>query len=87
MEVKFNPGLNVSPEAGQPVARQQTTPPADTTMSFESTQALEKTLQDTPTIRPETVARASALVADGNYPSDDLLGKMAGLLADKINNE
>ncbi len=55
-------------------------------MSFERTQALEKTLQESSPIRPETVARASALVADENYPSDESLGKIAGLLADKINN-
>jgi hypothetical protein len=87
MEVKFNPGLNVNTGAGQAVNRPPTTPPADTTMSFERTQALQKTLQETSPIRPESVARASALVADGNYPSDELLGKMAGLLADKINHE
>jgi hypothetical protein len=86
MEVEFNPSLNVNAGAGQPVARQPTTPPADTTMSFERTQALEKTLQDSSPVRPETVARASALVADENYPSDEALGKVAGLLADKINN-
>src|SRR5271169_171330 len=88
MEVKFNPGLNVNSGTGQsPVTRQPETPPADTTMSFERTQALEKTLQANSPIRPETVARASALVADENYPSDDALDKMAGLLADKISND
>lgn len=56
-------------------------------MSFERTQALEKTLQANSQIRPETVARASALVADENYPADDALDKMAGLLADKLGNE
>ncbi len=53
-------------------------------MSFERTQALEKTLQETPQVRPEAVAQASALVSDENYPSDALLNKMAGLLANKI---
>jgi hypothetical protein len=88
MEVKFNPGLNVNSGTGQsPVTRQQDPPPADTTMSFERTQALEKTLQANFPVRPEAVARASALVADDNYPSADALDKMAGLLADKIGNE
>ncbi len=88
MEVKFNPGLNVNSGAGQsPVARQPETSPVDTTMSFERTQALEKTLQANSPIRPEAVTRASALVADDNYPGDDALDKVAGLLADKISNE
>jgi len=87
MEVEFKPGLSVNPGTGQPVARQQPNiQPADTTMSFERTQALQKTLQETPQVRPEAVAQASALVSDENYPSDALLGKMAGLLADKMSN-
>lgn len=84
MEIEFNPSLK--PEAGisQPVARRENPQPAETTMPFERTQALEKTLKDTP-VRPETVARASALVADKNYPSDELLNKIAGVLAGSIN--
>jgi hypothetical protein len=55
-------------------------------MSFERTQALEKTLQETPQVRPEAVTQASALISDANYPSDETLNKMAGLLAAKIGN-
>ena len=87
MEVEFNPGLSVNPGTGPTIARQQPTPPADTTMSFERTQALEKTLQETPQVRPEAVTQASALVSDENYPSDALLNKMAGLLANKISGD
>ena len=55
-------------------------------MPFERTQALEKTLKES-SIRPEMVARASALVADENYPTDELLDKViAGILAGHINN-
>jgi hypothetical protein len=88
MEVEFNPGLSMNPAAGQSVARQPNpqTQPADTTMSFERTQALEKTLQETPQVRPEAVTQASALISDANYPSDEVLNKMAGLLAGKISN-
>jgi hypothetical protein len=88
MEVELNPGLNVNAGSSQPVARQnsiQTSDnniqPSDTTMSIGRTQALEQTLQETPQIRPEMVARANALVADDNYPSDETLNQMAGLLA------
>jgi hypothetical protein len=86
MEVEFNPGLNVNPGTAGAVVRQPKTQPADTTMSFERTQALEKTLQEAPQIRPEMVARASALTADENYPSDETLNNVAGLLAGKINS-
>jgi hypothetical protein len=86
MEVEFNPGLNMNPGSGQTVARQPNPQPADTTMSFERTQALQKTLQETPQVRPEAVTQASALVSDAGYPSDELLNKMAGLLASKISS-
>jgi hypothetical protein len=86
MEINFNPGLNANAGIGQPVARRENTQPAEETMPFERTQALEKTLQQS-SVRPEMVARASALVADKNYPSDQLLNKVAGVLAGHINDE
>ena len=87
MEVEFNPGLNVNIGTGQPVARPTNPQPSDNTMSIGRTQDLEKTLQETPQIRPEAVARASALASDENYPSDELLNKMAGFLAGKITDQ
>jgi hypothetical protein len=84
MEVKLNPGLSVSPGTGQPVVRQKNIQPADNTMSFERSQGLEKILQQTSPLRPEAVAKASALAADENYPPDGVLNQVAGLLADKL---
>jgi hypothetical protein len=84
MEIEFNPGLKADAAISQPITRRENTPPAENTMPFERTQALEKTLKES-SIRPETVARASALVADENYPSDELLNKVAGVLAGHIN--
>jgi hypothetical protein len=84
MEVNFNPSLSVNTGTGQQVVRQNNIQPADTTMSFDRTQALEKTLQQASPVRPEAVAKASALVADENYPSDRVLNQMAGLLSSKL---
>lgn len=56
-------------------------------MSFERTQSLEQSLKDTSQVRPEKVARATALVADANYPSDETLNRMAGLLATHLNGQ
>jgi len=86
MEVDFNPGR--SPIAGfnQPVIRRApSATAADNTMSFERTTSLEQSLKDTSQVRPEKVAQASALVADASYPSDEVLNRMAGLLAKNIN--
>jgi hypothetical protein len=87
MEVEFNPGLMSNAGVGQSVSRREKIQTAENTMSFERTQALEKTLKETPQVRPEMVTRASALVGDTSYPSDELLNNVAGLLAGKINNQ
>jgi hypothetical protein len=84
MEIELNPGLNANAGIARPYARPENTQPAENTMPFERTQALEKTLKEN-SLRPETVARANDLVADQNYPSDELLDKIAGVLAGHIN--
>ena len=81
MEVEFNPGRNANVGASQSVNRRAVIQPADTTMSFDRTQALEESVKAIPQVRPEKVAQAAALVADPNYPSNILLNKMAGLFA------
>ena len=87
MEVELNPGRIVNTGINQPVKRQESTQPAENTMSFERIQALETNLKETAQIRPEAVARANALVSDPNYPSDDLLNKVAGVLAKHIQDQ
>lgn len=88
MEIEFNAGRITDAGVNQSTssARRQAIPPAeDTTMSFERTQALEQALKEAPQVRPDAVVRASALVADADYPSEELLNQMAGLLAKNIN--
>ena len=87
MEVELNPGRIVNTGINQPVKRQESTQPAENTMSFERIQALETNLKETAQIRPEAVARANALVSDPNNPSDDLLNKVAGVLAKHIQDQ
>lgn len=88
MEVDFNPGRYPIAGASQSAVRRSTeTPAADTSMSFERTKSLEQSLKDTSQVRPEKVARASALVADASYPSDETLNRMAGLLATHLTGQ
>jgi hypothetical protein len=56
-------------------------------MSFQYTQALEQTLKETPTVRPDAVNRAAALVSDSNYPSDETLNRVAAVLAQNLKNQ
>ena len=84
MEVELNAGLTVNDPVSQSPVRRQPTQSADNTMSFEYTQTLEQSLKDTPAVRPDVVNRATALVADSNYPSDEVLDRVATTLAQNI---
>lgn len=87
MEVEFNVGITANNAVSQPSVRREPAQSAASTMSFEYTQALEQTLKETPTVRPEMVNRAVSLAADPSYPSDDVLNRVAGLLAQNLQNQ
>ena len=65
----------------------RTTAPATTasgTDSFNTTAAFQSAQNQTAASRPEKIARASELLADGNYPSAKVLNQLAGFLAGKL---
>jgi hypothetical protein len=80
MEIEFNPSRVPKAEPSQPVARPSATPAAEDT-SFQVSAALQDKLKNMPTIRPEKVAQAKALVSDSKYPPNDVLDRIAVLLA------
>ena len=80
MEIEFNPGRVPKAEPSQPVARPSATPAADET-SFQVSAALQDKLKNMSTVRPEKVAQAKALVSNLKYPPDDMLDRIAVLLA------
>jgi hypothetical protein len=85
MVVEFNTGgANFIPVRQSP-ARPAGTAAADNTgendPSFETAQFARSQPKPAAEVRPEKVARAAALVADPNYPSNAQLSKLAGLLA------
>jgi hypothetical protein len=84
MVVEFNTGgANFIP-VRQTSARQAETPSADEPSVSFSSQSLQQTLQQSAPVRPEKVAQASALLSDGNYPSDAALNQLAGFLARRL---
>lgn len=86
MEVEFNAGITGNSPVSQSPVRRAPAQSAASAMSIEYTQALEQTLKETPTIRPGAVEGATALLSDPNYPSDEVLNRVAGVLAQNINN-
>jgi hypothetical protein len=85
MEIEFNPSLTVTNNpVGPSTVRPVSTQPGENAMPFENTQALEQTLKETSNVRPEVVAKAAALVSDPNWPTDESLNRVAGVLAQNI---
>jgi len=80
MEIEFNPGRVPKVEPSQTAARPNATAPADKT-SFPDSAALQAKLKNISDVRPEKVAYAKGLVSDSQYPPDDVLDRIAVLLA------
>lgn len=87
MEVEFNVGLAATNPVSQPSVRREAVQPAASAMSFENTQALEQSLREIPTVRPEALDRAAALLSDPNYPSDEALDQVATVLSQNIKSQ
>ena len=83
MEIEFNPSRVPKVEPSQTAARPNATAPADET-SFPDSAALMDKLKNISDVRPEKVAYAKGLVSDSQYPPDDVLDRIAVLLAIKV---
>ena len=90
MDIKFNPGNMAGAGVNsQPVTNTTPAAPASASraeVSLDSANALEQALQNVPEVRPEKVAQARQLVADAKYPSDQVMGGIAQLLSQHIQN-
>jgi len=87
MVVEFNTGganyIPVRQGSARRAEESSSSSTDDSSVSF-SSQSLQQTLQQSPAVRPEKVAQASALLSDGNYPSDEALNQLAGFFADRL---
>ena len=88
MIVELNTGgaqrIPVQPATTRPAAATTAAAVAADTSDTLSTQALPDSLKQAAQIRPEKVAKASALVNDANYPSEADLNRLAGFLAKRL---
>ena len=81
MKIAFNANRVQNVNAGQPIARKSVTATAsDTELSSKAAELASK-LDAVPLSRPDKVAQAKTYVSDGKYPPDDLLDRIAVLLA------
>ncbi|HXS67998.1 MAG TPA: hypothetical protein VN761_04090 [Candidatus Polarisedimenticolia bacterium] len=87
MEIEFNPS-RVSPTGpSQPAARQDATAASTDGTLFQDTQALQEQLKGLQAVRPEKVDLGRTLVSNPQYPPDDVLDRIAVLLAIHVRNQ
>lgn len=84
MEVGLNTSRVPDAEPSQPATRQDETAAATDGTSFEVTAALQDKLKNLPTLRPDKVEQAKMLISDSKYPPDDVLDRIAVLIAAKL---
>jgi hypothetical protein len=80
MEIEFNPSRVPKVEPSQTAARPNGPAAADAA-SFPDTAALQARLKNMSDVRAEKVAYGKELVSDLKYPPDDVLDRIAVLLA------
>jgi hypothetical protein len=76
----YSPDLPLRPVSTRPTASTSSAP-AD---SSDSTTFTSASQNQPAASRPDKVARAQELLADGDYPSDKTLNQLAGFLAGKL---
>ena len=81
MDVKLNPNIDpVRYGKGNPI-KPRPMPLAGVTAQFDGADGLERSLQATPEVRPQTIARAQQLIGDVAYPPPKTIRRIAALLA------
>jgi hypothetical protein len=81
MEIEFNASRGPNTGANAPVTKRTEPTPVQGEVSLDRTEALKRSVQGLPLIRPDQVDRARALVADVKYPPQEMLNRIANLLA------
>lgn len=80
MEIEFNSSRQAQPASNQPVRKPSVATSAADTAPL-SASSLEQSVRDLPVVRPEQVERARSLIADTKYPPQEMLNRIANLLA------
>jgi hypothetical protein len=86
MEIKANNNIDsVARAMASQVKAAPPKAPADAA-AFEHAQGLDQALLDSPAVRPEVVARAQQLISDVAYPPQEMIKRIAILMAANSNS-
>ena len=81
MEIEFNTSRIAKRDVTPAATRTESAPATTDTTSFTATASLDSQLQSVPPTRVDKVALAKSLIANPNYPPQELLDRIAILLA------
>ena len=81
MEIEFSPSQLPAPRATSPVKGANTTPAANEPPTLQGMAELQRKLNDVALTRPDKMDAARAVIAEVNYPPEELLNGIARLLA------
>ena len=76
----LNPAQNATQASKKQAANASSKSVSGDSLSLDNSKMVEQALKSTPEIRPEVVARGKQLAADPNYPSQDVINKVAQLI-------
>jgi hypothetical protein len=80
MEIKPNSSFGPVPVGETPPTHRPRRTEGDAG-EFRGTEALQRALAQTPDVRPEAVARGQALAASDEYPPQEVVRRLAAMLA------
>lgn len=80
MEIEFNASRVPKSGYSEPLKRQVASPQPSSTEVVHTADTLQSKLKE-PLVRPDTVAQAQNQVSDEKYPPNDVLDRIAVLLA------
>jgi hypothetical protein len=84
MEIEFNPSQLAPAASSGPVTRSATSAGGADGASLDTSGTLKDKLNALPLNRPDKVSAAQVLVARRHYPPDDLVDRIATLLAIRL---
>lgn len=61
--------------------------PQQSQVDFATTNAINKAVAESPSVRPEAVAKAKSLIEDTKYPPDETIRRIAHLMAIEFRTE
>jgi len=81
MKIEFSPSQIQSPASPGPATRPASLAGGTNAVALDTTAALKDQLNALPVVRPDKVSGALSLVARQHYPPEDLMDRIATLLA------